>query len=122
MKKTLDVKHNPTERAAYTAMSLGIHLNINYESYGSTESLIAMRGEFILRNDTRSNVISWLCGLHSQISSLLSMLSACNVHHQDCDGCMAHISETCAPTRLKKLYHEWVYQNENLVIELGGCE
>ena len=118
MKKTLDAKHNPTERAAYTAIALGINLNINYEAYGSTESLMAMRGESIVRHDTRSNVISWLCGLHSQISSLLSMLSSCNVHHQDFDACMKHLSDTCAPTRLKSLYSEWVYKNNSLIREL----
>ena len=33
MKKLLKDIHNPSERAAYTATSLGLHANIELESY-----------------------------------------------------------------------------------------
>ena len=116
----LEYKHNPAERAQLVACALGIHLNINHESYGGTESVIAMVDDVIVFNGTTSETVTYLCGLHAKISSILALFSADGINHQDKDRCIASLSETCAPTPLTREYLKWIFGNEYLIKYLNG--
>lgn len=119
MKKLLKEFHNPIDRASYTATTIGMHCNHDCQSYGGTYSVRVMIDEHILIHDTQTNVVSWLCGVHTKVNSLLAMLYSCNADIQDFETCMNHISETCAPTRLSKIYTQFIFGNEVLMRNLS---
>lgn len=118
--KCIEHKHNPTERAHLTACALGIHLNIRHESYGGTESLLAMVGDEIVFHGTVDQTVTYLCGLHMKINQILALFSAVGVHHQDKDACISALAGTCAPTPLTREYLKWVFGNEHLIRYLDG--
>lgn len=120
MKKLLKDIYSHSERAAYTATSLGLHVNIELESYGGTPSVIVMAGDTILIHDTQSNVISWLSGIHAKVNAVLALLYACNADLHDLDCCMQHISETCAPTRLSEIYINFIFGNKALMRSISN--
>ncbi len=107
--------HNPTERAHLTACALGIHLNIDHKSYGGTESLRAMVEDEIVFHGTVTDTVTYLCGLHTKINSILSLFSAEGIHHQDKEQCLKSLSETCAPTPLTREYLKWIFENKSLI-------
>lgn len=111
----LDYIHNPTERAHLTACALGIHLNVNYESYGGTESLRAMVDDVIVFSGTTTETITYLCALHNKINRILAMFLADGIQHQDKDRCLKSISETCSPKQLSEYYLMWIYENKSLI-------
>lgn len=116
MKKLLKDIHNPSERASYTATSLGLHANI----VGGTPSIIVMAGDTVLIHDTQSNVISWLCGIHAKVNAVLALLYACNADLHDLDCCMRHISETCAPKKLSEVYITFIFGNDALMRSISN--
>lgn len=118
--KCIEYKHNPTERAHLAACALGINLNVRHESYGGTESLLAMVDEEVVFHGNTSETVTYLCGLHNKINRILALFAADNIHHQDKDECMMSLSETCAPTPLKKEYLKWILGNKHLIKYLGG--
>lgn len=116
----LEYKHNPTERAQLTACALGINLNIDYDSYGGTESVVAMVDDVVVFQGTTSETVTYLCGLHAKISSILALFSADNINHQDKDRCIESLSETCAPTPMTREYLKLILGNEHLIKYLDG--
>lgn len=119
MKKILREIHNPAERAAMTATALGIHLNLAHESYGGTDSVRAMVDDKIIFHSSTSDTVSFLCGLHRKVNSLLALFLAENIDFQDSKACERSISETCSPKINLEIYRTWIYENESLVRELG---
>jgi hypothetical protein len=115
----IEYVHNPTERANITACALGINLNIDYESYGGTESITAMMGEDIVFKGTTSQTVTYLCGLHMKINKILATLSSDGIHHQDKDSSIRSLSETCSPKSLTELYLKWILGNKSIVRYLG---
>lgn len=110
--------HNPVERALYTSCALGVHLNIDYESYGGTESIRCMRGGDVVFHSNRSDVISFLSGLHRKVQAVLALLSSEGIDCQDYDKAVISLSETVSPKRNLEVYKYWIYKNTDLVREL----
>lgn len=118
MKKILDHVHDPVERALYTSVALGIQMYIEYESYGSTESVRAMKEDIVLIHSKIEDVKAYLIGLYNKVNAVLSVISASGLHHQDKDRCIESLKETCAPKKAVEIYLEWIYENKSLIREL----
>ena len=116
----LKYSHDPVERAHITACALGINLNIDFQSYGGTQSVRAMVGDEIVFHGTSSQTVTFLCGLHSKISRLLALFSSEGVHHQDAGGCYQSISGTVSPKRLTETYDKWIKGNGSLIRHLDS--
>lgn len=110
--------HNAGERAAYTATALGLRCNLDYESYGSTDSARIMRADEVIFHSTVSEAVSFLCGIHAKIQSVLSLFSAEGINHQDKESALKSISETCQPTHITKVYMQYIFENKDLIREL----
>ena len=119
MSELLRYAHNPTERASITACALGIHLNYASESYGGTDSILAMKEDKIVFHSTTQDTVSFLCGLHKKVNGILALFSAENIHHQDKESCIKSIAETCANRKNLEIYNDWIYGNESLIRELS---
>lgn len=115
----LKYSHDPVERAHITACALGINLNIDFQSYGGEKSIRAMVGDEIVFHGTSGQTVTFLCGLHSEVSSLLALFSSEGVHHQDESSCHELISGTVSPKRLMAVYAKWIKGNEILIRHLG---
>lgn len=101
-------KHDPAERALNCSLALDIHLNIDYQSCGGTESLIAMIGEEVLFNSTRSETITWLCGLHLRLSAILSLLKAEGIKLDDSERAIKCLDETVQSKANKEFYQKYI--------------
>lgn len=110
--------HNAGERAAYTATALGLRCNLDYESYGATDSVRITKDDEIIFHSTVSDATSFLCGLYTKIQSILSLFSAEGIDPQDKERALKSISETCLPTHITRVYMQHIFQNKDLVREL----
>ena len=119
MKKMLDNIHDTNERALYTSCALGIHLNSENESYGGTLSIRCMKGGDIILHSTIDDVVTFLSGLHKKINSILGLLSADNINHQDYEQAIKSIGETVGAKKNIEIYQYWIYKNKSLVRELN---
>lgn len=119
MSKLLRDIHSPVERANMTACTLGIHLKYAHESFGGTDSIRAMKEGRIIFHSTTQDTVSFLCGLHKKVNSLLALFSAENINHQDKESCTKSIIETCASKKNLEIYNDWIYGNESLIKALS---
>lgn len=104
----VEYKYNTFERALNCSLALGIHLNIDYQSYGGTESLRAMIGDEVLFHSTRSETITWLCGLHLRLMSILSLLKAEGIKFDDSQSAIKCLDETVQPKANKEFYQKYI--------------
>ena len=103
--------HDPATRALNCSLALGIHLNAAIESYGGTDSIRAMIGDEIVFHSKRSDVISWLCGMHKRLLSILSLLSSEGIDLLDENAVTDSLSETVQSKANKEFYFKYIKPN-----------
>lgn len=103
--------HNPSERALNCSLALDIHLSVANESYGGTDSMLAMIGNEVVFHSTRSDVIAWLCGMHKRLLSILSLLAAEKIDLSDEDAVISSLSETVQGKANKEFYIKYIKPN-----------
>ena len=106
--RLLKFEHCPRDRALNFSVVFNIHLNLDYESYGGTESIRCMIDDKILYHSATSDVISFLCGMHRMALSILSLLKSENIDFSDEEKAVKSLSSTVRPRQNIDFYIEYI--------------